>query len=319
MLPGLLLLLLAFGLTMMVSASVEIAASEYGDPWFFLKRQAVFITLGLVVVLITLELPLRYWRDHSGLLLLLAMLLLVLVLIPGIGQRVNGSMRWIDLGWFKLQSSEVAKVCIVLYLAAFLQRYPAEVRQRWSGFIKPLLVLTVAILLLHFEPDHGAMVILLVTSFAMLFVAGAKLHRFVCLVVVGGAGVAYLATSKPYVINRLAAFRDPWADEHVYGQGYQLTQALIAFGRGEWFGVGLGHSIQKLYFLPEAHNDFVLAIIGEELGLAESLWWCVSLPCWCSRPWPSARRRCSRITCSVVIWPSVWACYWARRCSSTSA
>ncbi|MGI9251484.1 MAG: putative lipid II flippase FtsW [Pseudohongiellaceae bacterium] len=267
MLLVLLALLLSFGLVMMASASVEIADSRYGDPFFFLKRQAVFIALGLLTLLITLHIPLHWWYKRSSLLLLFAFALLVLVLVPGIGHKVNGSTRWINLGLFNLQPSELAKVFIIMYLAAFLERYTDEVKQHWGSFIKPLLVLGAAIVLLQLEPDHGAIVILLATGFCMLFLAGAKLHRFFIMLLPCAAAATYLAISKPYVLARFDSFLDPWAAEYVYGDGYQLTQALIAFGRGEWFGVGLGNSIQKLYFLPEAHNDFVLAIIGEELGL----------------------------------------------------
>ena len=193
--------------------------------------------------------------------------LLLLVLVPGIGTVVNGSARWIDLGLFRLQPSELAKVFMVVYLAAYLERHLDEVRERWSGFMKPMLVIAGAVVLLHLEPDHGAMVILMLTAFCMIFLAGARLYRFALMLTLCLGAIAYLAVTKPYVIVRFSSFLNPWAAENVYGGGYQLTQALIAFGRGEWFGVGLGNSIQKLYFLPEAHNDFVLAIIGEELGL----------------------------------------------------
>jgi cell division protein FtsW len=208
------------------------------------------------------------WRSLSWFLLMASYALLLLVLVPGIGKVVNGSARWIDLGFFNLQPSELAKVFIVMYLAAYLERHGEEVREQWSGFLKPMLVIGAAVVLLHFEPDHGAMVILLLTAFCMIFLAGAKLYRFLLMLVLCTGAVTYVAVMKPYVIERFSSYLNPWAAENVYGGGYQLTQALIAFGRGEWFGVGLGNSIQKLYFLPEAHNDFVLAIIGEELGLA---------------------------------------------------
>jgi len=262
------LLLLAVGLTMMTSASIEIANGQYNDPLFHFKRQAVFSAIGLLTMLFTINIPTRHWYAASGLLLLLAYGLLVLVLIPGIGKVVNGSARWIDLGIFNLQPSELGKVFLVLYLAAFMERNHDEVRNNWSGFIKPLLVIGVAVVLLQREPDHGAIVILLTAAFTMVFLAGAKLHRFLLVLAGCIAGVVLLAIKYPYVIERFTSYMNPWADEYVYGSGYQLTQALIAFGRGEWFGVGLGNSIQKLYFLPEAHTDFVLAILAEELGLA---------------------------------------------------
>lgn len=260
--------LLTLGLLMMTSASVEIANSVYGDPFFHFKRQIVFAVMGLIGMLITLHIPMRLWRDTSWFLLMFSFALLLLVLVPGVGHAVNGSMRWIDLGFFNLQPSELGKVFIVVYMAAYLERHLEEVRDNWSGFLKPMLVIGAAVVLLHFEPDHGAMVILLLTAFCMIFLAGAKFYRFLLMLVLCIGAVTYIAIMKPYVIERFSSYLNPWAAENVYGGGYQLTQALIAFGRGEWFGVGLGNSIQKLYFLPEAHNDFVLAIIGEELGLA---------------------------------------------------
>ena len=259
--------LLTLGLLMMTSASVEIASSRYGDPFFHLKRQSVFAVLGCIAMLITLHLPMRFWRSISAYLLLLSFALLTLVLLPGVGRVVNGSARWIDLGFFNLQPSELAKVFIVIYVAAYLERHADEVRGAFVGFVKPLLVVAGAVVLLHFEPDHGAMVILLATVFCLIFLAGAKISRFFPLLLLCVGGVTYIAVMKPYVLERFTSYWNPWAAENVFNGGYQLTQALIAFGRGEWFGVGLGNSIQKLYFLPEAHNDFVLAIIGEELGL----------------------------------------------------
>lgn len=260
-------LLITIGLLMMTSASVEIASSQYGDPFYHFKRQIIFATIGVIGMLITLHLPMHLWRRLSWFLLMASYALLMLVLVPGIGKVVNGSARWIDLGFFNLQPSELAKVFIVMYIAAYLERHMEEVRDQWSGFLKPMLVISAAVVLLHFEPDHGAMVILLLTAFCMIFLAGARLYRFVLMLVLCTGAVTYVAVMKPYVIERFSSYLNPWAAENVYGGGYQLTQALIAFGRGGWFGVGLGNSIQKLYFLPEAHNDFVLAIIGEELGL----------------------------------------------------
>ncbi len=261
-------ILLALGLLMMTSASVEIANSQYGDPFFHFKRQIIFVGIGLFGMLVTLHIPMRFWRDFSGVLLMMSFVLLLLVLVPGVGHAVNGSMRWIDLGLFNVQPSELGKVFIVMYMAAYLERHLEEVREQWSGFFNPMLVIGAAVVLLHFEPDHGAMVILSLTAFCMIFLAGAKLYRFLLMLTLCIGAVTYIAIMKPYVIVRFSSYLNPWATENVYGGGYQLTQALIAFGRGEWFGVGLGNSIQKLYFLPEAHNDFVLAIIGEELGLA---------------------------------------------------
>jgi cell division protein FtsW len=261
------LILMVTGLLMMTSASVEISSSKYADSLFHFKRQIVFAVLGVVGVAITLMIPLHLWKKFSSFFLFGSYFLLVLVLIPGVGKEVNGSSRWLDLGFFNLQPSELAKVFIVLYIASFLERHIVEVQQSWLGFLKPMAIIAAAVVLLHFEPDHGAMVILLLTTLCMIFLAGAKLYRFVIMLSLCIGAITYLAVMKPYVIARFSSFLDPWSEQNVYGGGYQLTQALIAFGRGEWFGVGLGNSIQKLYFLPEAHTDFVLAIIGEELGL----------------------------------------------------
>ncbi len=260
-------LLFAFGMLMMTSASIEIASSQYGDPFYFLKRQGFFSFLGFTVLIITLHTPLSLWKKTSWFLLLGSFALLFLVLVPGVGKVVNGSARWLDLGVFNLQPSELAKIFIVIYLASYLDRHLEEVKEDWSGFLKPLIVVGLAAILLQLEPDHGALVILTLTAFCMIFLAGAKLYRFLIMLLLFLGAVAYLAMTKPYVVVRFSSYLNPWAAENVFSGSYQLTQALIAFGRGEWLGVGLGNSIQKLYFLPEAHNDFVLAIVGEELGL----------------------------------------------------
>lgn len=256
-------LLLVLGLLMMSSAAVEITA----DPLYYLKRQSVFAVAGIIILLVTVGVPVQVWYRYSVHLLLASFALLVLVLIPGVGKVVNGSARWIDLGFFNLQPSEPAKVFLVAYMAAYLERHQAAVREQWTGFMRPLGVIGLAVVLLHFEPDHGAMVILLVSAFGMVFLAGARLHQFSVLLALCVAAVVAAAVKFPHVIARFTSFMNPWAAEYVYGSGYQLTQALIAFGRGAWFGTGLGNSLQKLYFLPEAHTDFVLAIIAEELGL----------------------------------------------------
>lgn len=259
-------LLMTIGLLMMTSASIEISNSQYNDPFFYFKRQLFFTGLTALLVMITLTIPVRFWYSISLTLLLSSFALLALVLVPGVGHVVNGSARWIDLGFYNLQPSEVAKVFIVVYLAAYMERHRFAVMETWVGFIKPMVILACAIVLLHFEPDHGAMVILIGTTFSMIFLAGAKLHRFALVLMLCVFAVAALAIMKPYVLDRFSSFLNPWAEEYVYGEGYQLTQALIAFGRGGWFGEGLGNSIQKLYFLPEAHTDFVLAIVAEEFG-----------------------------------------------------
>ena len=262
------MLLLAFGLLMMTSASVEIADSRYGDPLYFLKRQSIFACVGVGLMFMLMLVPINFWNRLNLLLLLGSYAMLVIVLLPGIGREVNGSMRWIDLGFFALQPSEPAKVLLVIYLASYLERHRERVSATWLGFLLPLLLIGIAVVLLQMEPDHGAMVILSLTALCMVFLAGAGIWRVLSLLLLSTGSIALLAYTQPYVVRRFTAFLDPWAPENIYGAGYQLGQAQIAFGRGGLFGAGVGNSIQKLDFLPEAHNDFVLAVIGEELGLA---------------------------------------------------
>ena len=261
------LLLLSTGLLMMASASVEIANSSAGDPLYYFKRQAIFACVGIVAGTVTVAIPLALWRRLAPMLMLVSFVLLIAVLIPGIGHTVNGSARWIPLPFFNLQPSELAKLFIIMYLADYLQRNREAVKTQWREFLIPLFISGFAAWLLQMEPDHGALVILMATTFCLLFLADVKLKRFAPIVALAGAGFSAIAYTKPHVIARFTSFLNPWASENVFGDGYQLSQALIAFGRGEWLGTGLGHSIQKLYFLPEAHTDFVLAIIGEEFGL----------------------------------------------------
>lgn len=261
------LTLMGTGLVMMTSASMDLGSSLANDPLYFFKRQLFFIGLGLLIIFVVLTISMKIWYRISHILLIVSALLLTVVLVPGIGTVVNGSARWLDLGFYRLQPSEMTKLFLIFYMAAYLSRRREEVHNDWAGFLKPMGILGLLVVLLYLEPDHGAMVILMATTFTMLFLAGARLHRFVLIMMLSFSGVASLAIMKPHVISRLTSFLNPWADEYVYGEGYQLTQALIAFGRGEWTGVGLGNSLQKLYFLPEAHTDFVLSIVAEETGL----------------------------------------------------
>lgn len=272
--PWLLILagiLVAFGLVMMTSASIEIASRSYNDEFYHLKRQVVFLAAGLVLAAWVLATPMRFWYRGSVFWLALAYLLLVLVLIPGIGREVNGSMRWFRLGPVSVQPSEPAKLLILFFMAWFLSRHRGLVRHSVKGLGFPLIFLAIPVVLLLLEPDFGAVVVLGIAVFGMLFLAGVRLMPFVGLVGVAAGGAWLLVISSEYRMQRLMTFlqalKDPFSEDVVFGSGYQLAQALIAFGRGEWFGVGLGNSIQKMYFLPEAHTDFVLAIIAEELGV----------------------------------------------------
>ena len=259
----------ALGLVMVASASTAIAARVYGDPLAYFWRQSAHLALAAGAAAFATRVPVRLWERAGPALMLAAVALLVLVLIPGIGREVNGSMRWIGFGAFNVQPSELAKLFVVVWLAGYLVRRAAEVRATRSGFLKPLVVLVVVSLLLLLEPDHGATAVLCATALGMLFLAGVPVVRFALWAGAAAALMAAVALTKPYVIERLISFLDPWADP--YASGYQLTQALIAIGRGGWLGVGLGEGVQKLFYLPEAHTDFLFSVVAEELGLAGTL------------------------------------------------
>ena len=261
--------LMCIGLVVVSSASMDMASLNYDSPFFFLKRHGVYLAAGVVCAVLMYQIPLAVWERSSGALLIFAYLLLALVLLPGIGKTVNGSTRWIHLGPVNVQVSEIVKVCAIMFVAGYLVRRVDEVRSTFWGFMKPVMVLSVMILLLLKQPDFGAVVVIMTAVFAMLFLAGARLSQFMA-VTFGSAGVAYLlVASSEYRWKRVMGYIDPWADQ--YSTGYQLVQSLIAFGRGEWTGVGLGNSIQKLFYLPEAHTDFVFAILAEEFGFVGNL------------------------------------------------
>ena len=258
------LALLLVGLVAISSASIEYADRQFGNPWYHTQRHLIYIALAAVAAAAVYRLPIKFWDDTGWVWLFVALALLILVLIPGVGREVNGSQRWLPLGPFTLQPSEFAKAAMVVYLAGYMVRREHEVRHHWQGFLKPMAVLFATTLLLMVEPDFGATVIVVGTAFGMLFLAGVKLGHFL-LVLAGALGaMLVLVVSEPYRVKRLTAYTDPWADP--YDTGFQLTQSLIAFGRGEWFGVGLGNSVQKLFYLPEAHTDFVFSIWSEETG-----------------------------------------------------
>jgi cell division protein FtsW len=257
--------LAALGLVMVASASITLADRELGQPFYYALRQAIYIGVGVLLGMGVYRLRLALVEEAGLLLLLTAFALLLAVLVPGVGTEVNGSVRWLNTGLFRLQVSEPAKLMILLYLASYLNRHDEEVRTQLSGFIKPLALLGLAAILLLLEPDFGATVVMLATAMGMIFIAGARLWQFGGMLGLGGVSLAGLAVSSPYRMERLTTFLNPWADP--FNSGFQLTQSLIAIGRGEWFGVGLGASIQKLFYLPEAHTDFVFAVLAEELGL----------------------------------------------------
>ncbi len=256
--------LLLAGLVMVGSASLNVAEKLTGDPFFYFERQLLSVLLGLTVGAALLVVPINVWKRLAPWLLVASFALLAVVAIPGIGHSVNGSRRWLQLGPLNFQPSELARWLLVTYIAIFAVRHQTELRSSAEGFFKPLAVLVTAAGLLLAEPDFGAAVVLCVTGTAVLFVAGARLRDFLVVCGVGILGIGLLAVISPYRLQRILAFLDPWADP--FNSGFQLTQSLIAVGRGEWFGVGLGSSIQKLFYLPEAHTDFVFAVLAEEFG-----------------------------------------------------
>jgi len=263
------LALLLVGLIAISSASIEYADWHYQNPWFHTQRHMIYLGLALGGGYAVYRVPPQFWLDTGWIWLFVALALLILVLIPGVGREVNGSQRWLPLGPFTLQPSEFAKMAMVIYLAGYTVRREHEVRNHWQGFLKPMAVLFATTLLLMIEPDFGATVIVVGTAFGMLFLAGVKLGHFL-LVLLGALGaLLVLVLSAPYRVKRLTAYTDPWADP--YDTGFQLTQSLIAFGRGEWLGVGLGNSVQKLFYLPEAHTDFVFSIWAEETGFVGAM------------------------------------------------
>lgn len=261
--------LLLTGLIMIASASVDIADVRNGNPFHYVIRHGIFILLGCVAGAFTYQLPTSWWQKSGWLALSLSLLMLLVVILPGVGKSVNGSTRWISLGSLNFQPSELAKLLLLAYLAGYLVRRQDEVRSSWWGFAKPMLVLSLVAVLLLSEPDLGATVVIGSAFLGMIFLSGAKLGQFILLITGCLASVGLLIYSQPYRLKRLVGYTDPWADP--YGSGYQVIQSLIAFGRGDWSGVGLGNSIQKQFYLPEAHTDFVFAIMAEEFGLIGTL------------------------------------------------
>lgn len=264
-LAGTAVALLMLGLVMVASASISLADRQFGQPFYYTVRQAIFIALGLLAAWAVLRLRLVYWEKGGMALLLVGVVLLVAVLIPGLGHEVNGSRRWLPLGLFNLQASEPVKLFVIVYLAGYLVRHGEALRVSFKGFVKPLALLSLIAVLLLLEPDFGATAVMFATALGMIFLGGVRLGPFLGVLGAVGAAAAVLAWTSPYRMQRLTTFLDPWADP--FDSGFQLTQALIAIGRGEWWGVGLGGSIQKLFYLPEAHTDFLFAVLAEELGL----------------------------------------------------
>jgi cell division protein FtsW len=258
------LALLLVGLVAISSASIEYAEWHFQNPWYHSERHLIYLLAGIIAAVASYSVRTEYWQSTGWWWLFGALALLIVVLIPGIGREVNGSQRWLPLGPFTLQPSELAKLSVVVYLAGYMVRREHEMRHQWQGFLKPMTVLFATTLLLLIEPDFGATVIVAATAFGMLFLAGVKVGHFMVVLLGALGALLVLVISEPYRVKRLTAYTDPWADP--YNTGFQLTQSLIAFGRGEWLGVGLGNSVQKLFYLPEAHTDFVFSIWAEETG-----------------------------------------------------
>jgi cell division protein FtsW len=259
------LALLATGLVMVASASVAVAEKSTGAPLYYFYKQFSYALLGLVMGAAAFAVPMRAWEQSGFWLLAFAFFLLALVLIPGIGVKVNSARRWLDFGAFRLQASEPARLALMLYLVGYVVRRRAELQSSFKGLLRPLVPVVLASCLLLLEPDFGATALLLLVTFLLLFMAGARLLHLGALALAAGGALVALIFTAAYRLKRLMTFTDPWAD--IENGGWQLTQSLIAIGRGEWTGVGLGNSVQKLLYLPETHTDFIFAIWAEEFGL----------------------------------------------------
>lgn len=258
--------LLGLGLIMLTSASMSVAESSTGQPFFYLLQQLLAVGIGLILAFIILQVPTDLWEQVAPLLLVFAILLLIAVLIPGVGREVNGSTRWLNIAGINLQVSEPARLLVLMYISGYAVRHRDDLGAGILEFGRPMVVVLFVCGLLLAEPDFGATVVMLLISMAVLFVAGAPLRYFLLLCGLVVSFLLMLAISAPYRLARLTGFTDPWSDP--FDTGFQLTQSLIAIGSGEWFGVGLGNSVQKLFYLPEAHTDFVFAVIAEEFGVA---------------------------------------------------
>ncbi len=263
------LTLLCIGLVMVTSSSMVISDWRYHHVFHFFWRQLFYLMIGAFGAWLVLQVRISSWYRWGPYLLLMSLVLLFLVLIPGVGHTVNGSRRWLKVGFFSFQPSELAKLSIILYLAGYLVRREGEVRSKVSGFLKPMSLLTIMVGALLLEPDFGASLVIMLTVLGMMFLGGVRLWQFGVLLGIAVVMLTFLAVSAPYRLERLTSFIHPWADQ--FGSGYQLTQSLMAFGRGGILGVGLGNSVQKQFYLPEAHTDFLFAVIAEELGLIGQL------------------------------------------------
>jgi len=261
--------LICGGLVMLTSASISLAESNAGQPLYYLKQQLLAVVAGLIAGAVMLKIPTEFWEQAGVTLVVLALVLLLVVLIPGVGRTVNGATRWVSMAGINVQVSEPARLLMLMWVAGYAVRRQDELRATFAGFAKPMAVVALTGFLLLLQPDFGATAVLLAITLGILFVAGGRLIYFAISCLMVAAAMGALAVFSPYRLKRITGFMDPWADP--YDSGFQLIQSLIAIGSGDIFGLGLGNSVQKLFYLPEAHTDFVFAVIAEELGLVGSL------------------------------------------------
>ena len=257
--------LLAIGYVMMASSSLHLGIKETGNSFYYPIRQSLHIALGLILGICVALTPIRVWEKSGQWLFIFGILLLIVVLVPGLGVKVNGSTRWLSIFGMRVQVSEVVKFFSVIYMAGYVTRHQESIRKSIFALFKPIILFSGACLLLLMEPDFGSAVVIMIIAMGIMFLAGARLSPFIILLSSGSVLAALLVYFEPYRMKRVTSFLNPWADAK--DTGYQLVHALISFGRGEWVGVGLGSGIQKLFYLPEAHTDFLFSVIAEELGL----------------------------------------------------
>ncbi len=256
--------IIMLGLIMVTSASIPLASRIAISTFFLLKKQLIYISAGIIICIIASKVSMATWQQFSNKILLCVYVLLVLLLIPGVANPINGSSRWLRFGFITFQPSELAKLSMILYVAGYIVRRKDKLTTL-QGFLNPMLVLASLAFLLMCEPDFGSVVVIAFTILGMLFLSGVQLKHFLILVPFIASVMLFLGFSSSYRVQRIVSFRDPFANQ--FDTGYQLVQSLLAFSRGSWFGVGLGESVQKMHYLPEAHSDFILAILAEELGI----------------------------------------------------
>ena len=268
---SLFIFLCLFGLISIATASIQFSDSLTGEPLDFFYKQFLHLVVGFTLFAFLLTIPLAFWESFDLVLFVLGIFLLILVFLPGIGLEVKGAYRWLRIGPIGLQPSELIKFLTLIYISGYSVRRLKDLRPHWFAFLKPaILVVLVSALILR-QPDLGTSAVIFVTVLGMLFVAGVQLKQFLFVIALGIIGIFALVFFEPYRWDRIMAYQDPWSSENVFHGGYQLTQSLMAIGRGDWFGVGLGEGLMKLGYLPDAHTDFIFAVIVEEMGLLTAI------------------------------------------------